>query len=85
MRFTTRFADFCAITEWPVEATKRNQQAGQTPRSMETSALHPDLIGNMKRSNSLFCSTAYRVLEAAGVLHETRLRKRSLDSLHIKE
>jgi phosphate:Na+ symporter len=52
---------------------------------METSALHLDLISNMKRLNSLCCSTAYPVLEAAGALHETRLRKRSLDTLHVKE
>jgi phosphate:Na+ symporter len=25
------------------------------------------------------------VLEAAGALHDTRLRKRSLDTLHVKE
>ncbi|WP_321939396.1 Na/Pi cotransporter family protein [Paraburkholderia sp. J8-2] len=59
--------------------------AGQALRSVETSALHLDLISNMKRLNSLFCSTAYPVLDAAGALHETRLRKRSLDSLHTKE
>jgi phosphate:Na+ symporter len=59
--------------------------AGQSPRTIETSALHLDLIGNMKRLNSLFCSTAYPVLEAAGALHDTQLRKRSLDSLHVKE
>ena len=59
--------------------------AGQSSRTIETSALHLDLIGNMKRLNSLFCSTAYPVLEAAGALHDTQLRKRSLDSLHVKE
>ncbi|WP_322054943.1 Na/Pi cotransporter family protein [Paraburkholderia bannensis] len=59
--------------------------AGQSLRSVETSALHLDLISNMKRLNSLFCATAYPVLDAAGALHETRLRKRSLDSLHTKE
>ncbi|WP_322044253.1 Na/Pi cotransporter family protein [Paraburkholderia sp. J67] len=59
--------------------------AGQSLRSVETSALHLDLISNMKRLNSLFCATAYPVLDAAGALHETRLRKRSLDSLHTKD
>ncbi|KVN41498.1 hypothetical protein WJ63_23960 [Burkholderia pyrrocinia] len=53
--------------------------ADQTPRSLETSALHLDLVSHMKRLNSLFCSTAYPVLEAAGVLHDSRLRKRALD------
>jgi len=59
--------------------------AGQTLRSIETSALHLDLISDMKRLNSLFCSTAYPVLDAAGALHDTRLRKRVLDTMHVKE
>ena len=33
-------------------------------QSIETSALHLELIGDMKRLNSLFCSSAYVVLEA---------------------
>jgi phosphate:Na+ symporter len=59
--------------------------AGQTLRSIETSALHLDMISDMKRLNSLFCSTAYPVLDAAGALHDTRLRKRVLDTLHAPE
>ena len=57
--------------------------AGQTVRSIETSALHLDLISDMKRLNSLFCSTAYPVLDAAGALHDTRLRRRTLDAIHV--
>jgi phosphate:Na+ symporter len=56
--------------------------SGQTLRSIETSALHLDMISDMKRLNSLFCSTAYPVLDAAGALHDTRLRKRALDAMH---
>ncbi len=59
--------------------------AGQTLRSIETSALHLDVISDMKRLNSLFCSTAYPVLDAAGALHDTRLRKRTLDAMHSAE
>ena len=33
-------------------------------RSIETSALHLELIADMKRLNSLFCSSAYAQLEA---------------------
>jgi phosphate:Na+ symporter len=51
-------------------------------RSVETSALHLDLISDMKRLNSLFCSTAYPVLDAVGALHETRLRKRAVEAMH---
>ncbi|WJF90016.1 Na/Pi cotransporter family protein [Paraburkholderia bonniea] len=58
---------------------------GQTVRSIETSALHLDVISDMKRLNSLFCSTAYPVLEAVGALHDTRLRKRTLETLHAKD
>jgi phosphate:Na+ symporter len=56
--------------------------SGQTLRSVETSALHLDLISDMKRLNSLFCSTAYPVLDAVGALHDTRLRKRAVDAMH---
>ncbi|WPC05050.1 Na/Pi cotransporter family protein [Pseudomonas benzenivorans] len=36
----------------------------QVVQSIETSALHLELISDMKRLNSLFCSSAYVVLEA---------------------
>ncbi|CFR14185.1 putative Na+/Pi-cotransporter [Yersinia frederiksenii] len=35
----------------------------QNVQSIETSSLHMGLLGDMKRLNSLFCSTAYHVLE----------------------
>jgi phosphate:Na+ symporter len=37
--------------------------AGQAPQSVETSALHLDLISDMKRLHSLFCAPAYAVLD----------------------
>jgi phosphate:Na+ symporter len=49
--------------------------------SIETSALL-DVISDMKRLNSLFCSTAYPVLDAAGALRDTRLRRRVPDTMH---
>ena len=36
----------------------------QVVQSIETSSLHLELIGDMKRLNSLFCSSAYAVLES---------------------
>ena len=36
----------------------------QVVQSIETSALHMELIGDMKRLNSLFCTSAYVVLES---------------------
>jgi phosphate:Na+ symporter len=47
-----------------------------TPHSIETSSLHLDLISDMKRINSLFCSIAYPILDEAGVLAPSRLRER---------
>lgn len=46
-----------------------------TPHSIETSSLHLDLISDMKRINSLFCSIAYPILDEAGVLAPSRLRE----------
>ena len=47
----------------------------QVVESIETSSLHLELIGDMKRLNSLFCSSAYVVLEAgeSGALHAQEL------------
>jgi phosphate:Na+ symporter len=47
--------------------------SGNTPQSIETSSLHLDLLADLKRMNSLFCSTAYPILESAGVLSKTRV------------
>jgi len=60
--------------------THIDRLAGQTARSIETSALHLDVINDMKRLNSLFCSTAYPVLDAAGALRGSRLRRRVLNA-----
>ncbi|TAG80932.1 MAG: Na/Pi cotransporter family protein [Burkholderiales bacterium] len=49
--------------------------AEQTVQSLETSSLHLDLMRDLKRINSHFCSVAYPILETAGVLSESRLRK----------
>ena len=48
--------------------------AGQTVQSIETSSLHLDIISDMRRINSFFCSTAYPILESAGQLRKSRLR-----------
>ncbi|AOY91845.1 hypothetical protein BKK79_08560 [Cupriavidus sp. USMAA2-4] len=49
--------------------------AEQTAESIETSSLHLDVISDLKRLNSLFCATAYPVLEQAGVLNRSRLKE----------
>ncbi|MCM2328473.1 MAG: Na/Pi cotransporter family protein, partial [Lysobacter sp.] len=40
--------------------------ADQSVQSIETSSLHLDIISDMRRINSFFCSTAYPILEQAG-------------------
>ncbi|MEO8124482.1 MAG: Na/Pi cotransporter family protein [Burkholderiales bacterium] len=46
-----------------------------TMQSVETSALHIDLISELKRINSLICAVAYPILEQAGALTPTRLKQ----------
>jgi phosphate:Na+ symporter len=48
--------------------------AGETTQSIETSSLHLDIISDMKRLHSLFCSPAYPVLDNAGLLRKSRLQ-----------
>jgi phosphate:Na+ symporter len=53
--------------------THLERLAGQSVQSIETSSLHLDIISDMRRINSFFCSTAYPVLERAGKLRRSRL------------
>lgn len=53
--------------------THLDRLSGQTPESIETSSLHLDIISDMRRINSFFCSTAYPILEQAGQLRKSRL------------
>src|SRR5574344_1816435 len=64
-----RFRDL----ELTYAATHLNRLADGKVQSIETSSLHIDLISELKRINSLLCSLAYPVLEAAGAI-EPRLR-----------
>jgi phosphate:Na+ symporter len=54
--------------------THLDRLAGQTLQSIETSSLHLDIISDLRRINSFFCSTAYPILESAGRLRRSRLR-----------
>jgi phosphate:Na+ symporter len=49
--------------------------AGQSLQTIETSSLHLDIINDFKRINSHICSIAYPILEQAGALTRTRLRR----------
>ena len=52
-----------------------------TPQSIETSSLHLDLISDMKRINSLFCSIAYPILDEAGILAPSRILRDNVDDV----
>ncbi len=54
--------------------THLDRLSGLTVQSIETSSLHLDVISDMRRINSFFCSTAYPILEQAGQLRRSRLR-----------
>ena len=45
-----------------------------TVASIETSALHLDILRDLKRINAHITSVAYPILEASGELRESRLR-----------
>ncbi len=53
--------------------THLDRLAGQSVQAIETSSLHLDIISDMRRINSFFCSTAYPILELAGQLRKSRL------------
>jgi phosphate:Na+ symporter len=53
--------------------THLTRLAGESSQSIETSSLHLDMISDMKRVHSLFCSPAYEVLDAAGMLRQSRM------------
>ncbi|QHE84982.1 Na/Pi cotransporter family protein [Hydrogenophaga sp. BPS33] len=56
-------------------ATHLDRLSVMTQQSMDTSALHLDLISDLKRINSHICSIAYPILDSAGVLAPSRLRE----------
>ena len=49
----------------------------ERPESIETSALHIDILRDLKRIHSHICATAYPVLETSGELLSSRLRDAS--------
>jgi phosphate:Na+ symporter len=57
--------------------THLTRLTGNTVQSIETSSLHIDLISDLKRINSHICSIAYPILDSAGALAPSRLRKQA--------
>jgi phosphate:Na+ symporter len=51
------------------------------PESIETTSLHLDVVRDLERIHSHICSVAYPVLEAAGELEPSRLRRVDSDAL----
>ena len=73
-------ARFCDL-EHEYAASHITRLQDNTAQSIETSALHLDLISDLKRINSHICSIAYPILESAGALRKTRIRNSQLASM----
>lgn len=65
-------------------ATHLTRLTGNTVQSIETSSLHIDLISDLKRINSHICSIAYPILDSAGALAPSRLRKQEAEELDLR-
>ena len=77
MQEKARFRDL----EHAYATTHLARLTDRTATSMETSALHIDLISDLKRINSHICSIAYPILDSAGALAPSRLRESRLGPL----
>lgn len=58
-------------------ATHLERLAGNTVQSVETSSLHIDLISDLKRINSHISSIAYPILDSAGALAPSQMRRQA--------
>ena len=72
----TRFRDM----ELAYAANHLNRLSDNSLPSIETSSLHLDLISDFKRINSHISSIAYPILDSAGALEPSRLRRGVLDA-----
>jgi phosphate:Na+ symporter len=66
------------LREMELHSTERHLarlRSGQVA-SIETSSLHLDVVRDFKRINSHLTSVAYPILERAGVLRPSRLRRK---------
>jgi len=51
------------------------------PESVETSGIHMDIVRDLKRINGHVTSVAYPILEEAGLLRSSRLKKKKADAI----
>lgn len=65
---------FRALEQEASESHYKRLEAGR-PETIETSAMHLDVIRDLKRINSHLASVAYSILDQAGELRPSRLRK----------
>jgi phosphate:Na+ symporter len=56
-----------------------NRLRARRPETIETSSLHLDVIRDLKRINGHITSVAYPILEEAGELRDSRLKRREVD------
>jgi phosphate:Na+ symporter len=75
------FADKGAVRAAERDATENHfvRLKDGRPETLETSAIHIDIIRDLKRIHGHLTATAYPLLEAEGELAETRLRKQNAE------
>lgn len=75
------FADKSAMRAAERDATENHfvRLKDGRPETLETSAIHIDIIRDLKRIHGHLTATAYPLLEAEGELAETRLRKQNTE------
>jgi phosphate:Na+ symporter len=75
------FADKSSMRAAERDATENHfiRLRGGRPETLETSAIHIDIIRDLKRIHGHLTATAYPLLEAEGELAETRLRRQNAE------
>jgi phosphate:Na+ symporter len=70
-------AEKTAVRNMEIEAVEHHlaRIGKRLPASLETSSLHLDVIRDLKRIHSHIAATAYPILESAGELRKSRLKK----------
>jgi len=67
------------LRQFEMDATEKHLERlkSERPESIMTSAIHVDVVRDFKRINSHLTSVAYPVLDRAGELRQTRLKKKA--------
>ena len=64
---------FRTIEQESIDSHLERLRVGK-PQAVATTSFHIDILRDLKRINSLFASAGYPILDAAGALHNSRIR-----------